>query len=113
MFDRVKELTKRQGITIEGMLTSAGEIPLNTYNGWRKRKILPRADECYAIAKALGTSVEYLLTGEVEQGIYPQRIEIIINRCMVASEEDLSLVERVLRIESEPGEKSNTRGGIA
>ena len=64
IFDRVKELAKNKGTTIECVLNSAGGIPLNTYNGWRKRKILPRGDECLAIAHELGVSVEYLLTGE-------------------------------------------------
>lgn len=100
MFDRVKLLAKQKGTTIEGILASAGAIPLNTYNGWRKRNILPRADECLVLAKALGTSVEFLVTGK-ERDSFPPRIQTIAIRCLSASEEDLALIERVLRIEAE------------
>ena len=98
MFDRVKSLAKMKGTTIEGVLNSAGAIPLNTYNGWRKRKLLPRADECLAIAKALNTSVEYLLTGE-ERDTFPPRVQIIAVRCLSAPDDELNVIERILGIE--------------
>ena len=91
MFDRVKELSKKRGTTIEGMLNSAGEISLNTYNGWKKRRILPRVDECYAIAKALGTTVEYLLTGENGLSDSPEA------KAVNESEELKALVRAVMR----------------
>jgi len=35
-----------------------------SYNTYRRRGLLPRADEAVAIAAALGTTVEFLVTGK-------------------------------------------------
>ncbi len=68
-FTRVREVTKLRGTTIEQMLIEIykGEkisSPRDVYNGWRRRKILPRADIAVKIAQFLNVSVEYLVTGE-------------------------------------------------
>lgn len=39
-------------------------IPISTINTWFKTNRVPRVDHAYAIARALNTTVEYLLTGE-------------------------------------------------
>lgn len=39
-------------------------IILQTLRGWSSKGVIPRADEAHKIAKALGVSVEFLLTGE-------------------------------------------------
>ena len=36
-----------------------GKSGLNVYNGWRQRKILPRADQLYLICKTLNVPMEY------------------------------------------------------
>jgi hypothetical protein len=38
-------------------------ISLNTLNSWIARDRKPRIDEAYRIARALGTTIEYLVTG--------------------------------------------------
>ncbi|MDR2897205.1 MAG: hypothetical protein LBU99_00200 [Spirochaetaceae bacterium] len=63
-YKRVKRLAKVRRHTIEFVVTKAG-ITLNSYNSCRKRGKLPRADEAYAIAGVLNTTLEYLLTGEI------------------------------------------------
>lgn len=62
-FNRLKELVRDRETTIEDFLT-AFDISRDTYNTWRKRGIYPRADQATAIARALNTTVEYLVTGE-------------------------------------------------
>lgn len=62
-FERVKNLVRLKGTTIEYIVRKAG-IALSSYNTLRKRGNLPRADEALIIAQELGTTVEYLLTGE-------------------------------------------------
>ena len=66
-FDRIKSLVKKQNTTIEYILNKAfpeERVSRNVYNGWRSRGNLPRADQAVSIAQILGTSVEYLVTGE-------------------------------------------------
>ena len=45
-------------------LSRAINIPDQTIRNWFGRESYPSADVCYKVAKYLGVSVEYLLTGE-------------------------------------------------
>jgi SOS-response transcriptional repressor LexA len=62
-FERVKGLVREKGTTIRAVAVEAG-LSLNTYDSLKKRGNLPRADEALIIAQRLGTTIEYLLTGE-------------------------------------------------
>ena len=68
-YDRIKNLVKEAGSTIEGMLDTAFEkndpdkLTLGSYNTLRRRGNLPRANQAHKIASTLGVSVEYLVTG--------------------------------------------------
>jgi hypothetical protein len=79
-FDRVKAKVKLKKTTIKGLLLTAfgGEISIDTYNGWKKRKDLPGANHVVKIAQTLGTTVEYLVTGEEIKvpGLSPEAFEI-------------------------------------
>jgi len=62
-FDRVKDLAKKNTtLTLRAFIESLG-LNYETYYSGRRRETLPRADEALAIARALGTSVEYLVSG--------------------------------------------------
>ncbi|MDR1325610.1 MAG: helix-turn-helix domain-containing protein [Treponema sp.] len=61
-YERVKALSKAQGKTIEYVVGKAG-LSLASYNAYRRRENLPRADESENIAKELDTSNTYLVTG--------------------------------------------------
>lgn len=88
-------------------------VNYRTIKNQRSGVRLPSLDDAFKIAKVLGVSLEYLLTGNQIDAKYPPRIERIIERCMNADNEDLSLVERVLRIDSPSGEKSDTNSALA
>ena len=65
-FDRIKELSKLRQIKIEQLVEEINpdcKNPRDTYNGWKRRHTIPRGNVCLSIAKKLGVSVEYLLTG--------------------------------------------------
>lgn len=62
-FERVKILAKQNKTTIESVVNSAG-LTINSYNSYKRHGNLPRLDEGVKIARALGVSVEYLVTGE-------------------------------------------------
>ena len=74
---------------------------------------IPSCEDLLALADGLDTTIDFLLTGNQIEAKYPPRIERIIERCMNADNEDLSLVERVLRIDSPSGEKSDTSSALA
>ena len=62
-FDRVKELAKKNTtLTLRAFIESLG-LNYETYYSGKRRENLPRADEALAIAQALNTSVEYLVSG--------------------------------------------------
>jgi len=62
-FDRVKKGARHVPTTIEYVVGRAG-LSLSSYNSMRRDGRLPRADEATIIARELGTTVEYLVTGE-------------------------------------------------
>jgi transcriptional regulator with XRE-family HTH domain len=63
-FDRVKDLVKQKTtFTLRAFIESMG-LNYETYYSGKRRVTLPRADEAQKIAAALGTTVEYLVTGK-------------------------------------------------
>lgn len=62
-WDVVKHIMGVTGITQEAIAISC-QIPLSTLKGWIKMNYFPTVIEEYRIARALGVSVEYLITGE-------------------------------------------------
>lgn len=73
-FDRVKELVKFKNRTIKSFIEELG-LNYGSYNTLRKSHNLPRGDECVKIANALGTTVEYLVTGQ-EREVANKRQEL-------------------------------------
>ena len=61
-YERVKQLAKSQNVTVRVMIEECG-MNYDSYNSCRRYGNLPRADEAVRIAKALNTTVEYLVTG--------------------------------------------------
>ena len=63
-YERVKkEVKKGSGTSLQEFIIGLG-INHDTYYAQKRVGNLPRADEALRIAKALGTSIEYLITGE-------------------------------------------------
>ena len=85
--------------TLKSISEKAG-LNYRTIKNQRSAVRLPGLSDAYMLASALGVSVECLLTGK-ERDSFPPRIQTIAIRCLSASEEDLALIERVLRIEAE------------
>ena len=83
-FERVKELARANNTTIEAVANSA-KLSRDSYNSYRKKGNLPRADEACEMAEFLGTTVEYLVSGKVLSSWYPSRIADIV--------EDLKIID--------------------
>ena len=63
---RVNNLIKIQN-TKQEVIAAQCNISYQTFRGWVTRKTFPGGDETYRIAQALGTTVEYLISG-IKQG---------------------------------------------
>lgn len=63
MWERIREEVKAQNTTQAWVAEHAG-IPFGTFQRWLAHKTMPNADQALAIAKALNTNVEYLVSGE-------------------------------------------------
>lgn len=102
---------KNQYNTLKKLIDAAGV----DYSNVKKQRYLqrvPRSEDLYLIAQSLGCSMEYLISGK-EYKSYPERIERIINNIMYnATEEDLLLIERILRIQK-PSEKEEVKACLA
>lgn len=61
-YDRVKNLVREKNTTIRSVVGIAG-LSLNSYDTMKKRGNLPRAEQAVIIARELGTTVEFLVTG--------------------------------------------------
>ena len=66
---RVKELLKSQKTTQEKLCKSC-DISLSTFVSWIHNERLPDLTSALMIAKALGTTVEYLVAGEEPEPVY-------------------------------------------
>ncbi|AEF80586.1 helix-turn-helix domain-containing protein [Leadbettera azotonutricia] len=63
---RVKQLIKKRNTTHEEVAKACG-INYGTFRGWIYRSIYPTVIDGYVIARVLGVSVEYLITGSDKQ----------------------------------------------
>lgn len=61
-WNRVKELMASQGILQKDMAEAAG-VSIGSFKNWLCRNILPDCVKAVKIANKLGTTVEYLVTG--------------------------------------------------
>ena len=64
-WENVKKEIKAQNTTQEWVAMNSG-ISFNTFQGWISKGIYPRVNEAIRIAVSLNTSVEYLVSGSVQ-----------------------------------------------
>ena len=63
--ERLKDEISYQGLT-QKELAERTEISVNTIRGWFSKDLVPDVFNAVKVAKALNTTVEYLVTGEEE-----------------------------------------------
>ena len=80
-------------------LSKSAKIVYGTMTDSRQREALPKAEIIFKISKFLNVPIDRLLS-DAEPSAMMKRIDRIRRACLVASEEDLLLVERILRIDS-------------
>lgn len=52
-------------------LAQEADLPISTVNGWWSNGRTPRTDELMRIAEALDVTVDFLLTGQVAEPVFP------------------------------------------
>lgn len=62
-WETVKIEIRKQGTTQEWVAGKVG-TRRDSFSRWASRETIPRADEAYRIARALNTTVEYLVDGD-------------------------------------------------
>ena len=80
-------------------LSAETGIPISTLNNWFSRARMPGADQLVKIARALGTTVEYLMTGEApdSQNITPGQRRLLNH---FAGRSDQEIDEFIAALES-------------
>ena len=78
-WDNVKTKIQTQNTTQEWVATKAN-ISLATFQGWISRKRLPHVDQAVAIATALNTTVEYLVTGTTHENTENSDTRMVFDR---------------------------------
>jgi hypothetical protein len=71
---RVEEKLSAQNTTYRWIAESIVKKSETTVSGWHLKGVEPRASDAVAIAKALGTTVEELVTGQAPSGSLPGTI---------------------------------------
>ena len=70
-FERVKTWCRSHKTTIESLMTNASEgiWTQDTYYGWRSGNGLPKGENILLLAKEMGVSCDWLMTGAESAGI--------------------------------------------
>jgi hypothetical protein len=103
-YEKIKRHVKVKGLTIDGYFSSLFEGDKNkeSFSGWKKRRIYPRADEAFILARDMQTTVEELVNNEAgEQYLRdyiqnkgwafspPERIADIVDALQELSDDEL------------------------
>lgn len=112
----VDSLIAAKGMSL-GDFCKKADMNYNTVSYQRVRRALPKIEQLLGMSEVLGISIEDLVSGKdgykKPAVIFTPRIMNIASHCMTATEEDLILVERILRIDPPSGEKSSASGAFA
>ena len=73
--ERLKDELSYQGLT-QKELAERTDISVNTIRGWFSKDLVPDVFNAVKVAKALKTTVEYLVTGENENKAEKELLEL-------------------------------------
>ena len=89
IYENIKKLCKIKGMTISS-LESAANLSNGAISKWKNK--MPQADNLYNVAKILGTSIEFILTGNLEDSQENRESAKYSN-------DDLSLIEKYRKLD--------------
>jgi transcriptional regulator with XRE-family HTH domain len=88
----IKQQIKKKNTT-QGKVAKACGISLGTFKGWMAKDIYPTVLDAYNIARVLGVSVEYLLTGKDRQAERNEKRVKIVRDLLDQAKEKLDKIE--------------------
>ncbi len=68
--NRIKELRYNKGIKVRDIVECIG-VSENSVMKWQRGDCLPSPDNMFLLCKMLGTTMEYVIAGEEEEGESP------------------------------------------
>lgn len=89
IYENIKKLCKIKGMTISS-LESAANLSNGAISKWKNK--MPQADNLYNVAKILGTSIELILTGSLENSQENKESTKYSN-------DDLALIEKYRKLD--------------
>lgn len=78
------------------MLAERADVNYRTLANQHSSRRIPEATTILKLSRALGVSIEYLLTGQYEVHHLPQRIELIAQKLTRISESNLETIETMI-----------------
>lgn len=75
-YERIDSLLKEKKRSQKEMCEAVGLATGQVYTNWKQRDSIPAADIAVKIAQFLGTSVEYLITGEENNPLAEENREL-------------------------------------
>ncbi len=94
LWQNVDRCRESYGYTLAD-LSSFTDIKEAKLKNWRTRMAIPQADELYRIARALNTTVEFLLTGQKMNETYDIRVRAIAD-WLSEDEGRVSAMEKII-----------------
>ncbi|MCX7024591.1 MAG: XRE family transcriptional regulator [Spirochaetes bacterium] len=96
-WQRVEDRRRAENTTYRWIAENVVKKSETTVSGWRSHGVLPRADDAVAIAKALRTTVEYLVTGETGN-TRTERTAAICEAIALLGDDELLLAEQMINL---------------
>lgn len=69
---------------------------ISTVSSWKQHNTIPKTESLYKIAKYLGVSMEYLLTGEKDANSFPDDVQKISTQLNTFSPEQRKLLISII-----------------
>lgn len=97
LFDRIKEIAKKRGYSIAEVERKAN-VSTNYMYQWKTRN--PNPETLAAVAKVLGVSVDYLLTGKEDNAVVSDnarpKVQKIARRATKLNDQQLDQLDEVM-----------------
>lgn len=90
IYDRIKELCKKAGVSVKAMLESNG-IVYSSYYSSQQAKRLPPLSDLLSISKYFNVSLDYLITGKDKYDL-PQDLRLLMAELSTLDEKQRSFL---------------------
>jgi transcriptional regulator with XRE-family HTH domain len=102
--ERIDYLLAKRGQTRKALVAIGAVKSVTSLTDWLQRDTIPRADVALAIATYLGVSLQWLITGEDDQGFSLDERNVLVKYRMLTEENQRNirvLIDSMLSVPSE------------